>query len=95
VTVTVAGRAADSLGARRIGDLAWAIVRDHVADSVLVTDGAIADAQRAAWDVLRLVVEPGGAAALAAIRSGAYQPEPGERVVIVVCGANCDPTTVL
>jgi threonine dehydratase len=94
VTVAVAGRAADSLGARRIGDLAWSIVRDHVAHSVLVNDDAIADAQRAAWDVLRLVVEPGGAAALAAIRSGAYQPEPGERVVIVLCGANCDPTTV-
>jgi threonine dehydratase len=94
VDVAVSGLAADSLGARRIGDLAWSIARDLVADSVVVTDDDIVAAQRACWDVLRLVVEPGGAAALAALRSGAYRPSPGERVVAVVCGANCDPATV-
>ncbi len=53
-----------------------------------------AAAQRALWDELRLVVEPGGAAALAALRAGAYVPEPGERVVVAVCGSNAD-TSVL
>ena len=50
--------------------------------------------QRELWNDLRLVVEPGGAAALAALRSGAYRPETGERVVVAVCGSNCDPVTV-
>ena len=59
-----------------------------------VSDDEISAVQRALWDDLRLVVEPGGAAALAAIRSGAYRPDPGERVVVVVCGSNCDPATV-
>ena len=52
-------------------------------------------AQRLLWDRLRLVVEPGGATALAALHCGAYVPEPDERVVVVVCGANCDPDTVM
>jgi threonine dehydratase len=52
-------------------------------------------AQRALWDELRLVVEPGGAAALAALRSGAYVPETKERIVVAVCGSNCDPNTVI
>jgi threonine dehydratase len=47
------------------------------------------------WQQFRLVVEPGGATALAALRSGAYTPDTGERVVVVVCGSNCDPTSVL
>ena len=59
-----------------------------------MTDDAIRAAQRALWDALRLVVEPGGAAALAALQSGAYVPEAGERVVVAVCGSNCDPATV-
>lgn len=95
VTVSVAGVAADSLGARRLGDIAWSIVRHHVADSVTVDDDAIRAAQRLLWDRLRLVAEPGGAAALAALHSGAYTPEPGERIVVVVCGSNCDPNTVM
>ena len=64
-----------------------------VDDAVLVTDDAIRDAQRALWASVRLLAEPGGAAALAAVRSGAYRPEPGERVVVVVCGSNVDPQT--
>ena len=55
---------------------------------VLVTDDAIVAAQRALWNTLRVVAEPGGAAAFGALRSGAYRPAPGERVGILVCGAN-------
>ena len=64
---------------------------DH---AVTVPDAAIADAQRPLWRELRLVVEPGGAAALAALLSGAYRPEPDEQVAVLVCGANTDPATV-
>lgn len=95
VTVDVAGVAADSLGARRLGEVAWSVVRHHVADAVVVSDDAIRAAQRQLWDRLRLIVEPGGAAALAAIHTGAYRPAADERVVVVVCGANCDPASVV
>jgi threonine dehydratase len=95
VTVDVAGLAADSLGARRLGDVAWSVVRHHVADAVVVSDEAIRAAQRLLWDRLRLIVEPGGAAALAALHTGAYRPANDERVVVVVCGANCDPLSVV
>lgn len=95
VDVTVAGVAADSLGARRIGQVPWGVVRRYVDAAVVVTDDDIRAAQRAIWDDLRLVSEPGGAAALAAIRAGAYRPAPGERVVVAVCGSNCDPATVI
>ena len=94
VEVPVSGVAADSLGARRIGAVPWSIVRHFVDEAVVVSDEAIRAAQRELWDELRLVVEPGGAAALAAIRAGAYTPSAGERVVVVVCGSNCDPSTV-
>jgi threonine dehydratase len=94
VKVPVSGLAADSLGAKRIGAVPWSIVRHFVDEAVVVTDDDIRAAQRVLWDDLRLIVEPGGAAAMAAIRSGAYAPAPGERVVVVVCGSNCDPATV-
>ncbi len=94
VDVPVGGVAADSLGARRLGAVPWSVVRHVVDDAVLVSDDDIRQAQRALWADLRLVVEPGGAAAYAAVRTGAYRPEPGERVVVVVCGSNCDPATV-
>ena len=87
--------AADSLGAAQLGDVAWESVRRYVDRAVLVDDEAIHAAQRAIWDGMRLVAEPGGAAALAAVRTGAYVPTPGERVAVVVCGANCDPSTVM
>ncbi len=90
----VSGLAADSLGAKRVGDVPWSIVRRFVDDAVVVSDDGIRDAQRALWDDLRLIVEPGGAAAIAAIQSRAYVPAPGERVVVVVCGSNCDPATI-
>jgi threonine dehydratase len=95
VEVRVAGIAADSLGAKRLGSVAWSIVQHYVAESVTVSDDAIRGAQRLLWDRLRLVVEPGGATALAALQSGAYTPEPDERIVVVVCGSNCDPATVM
>jgi threonine dehydratase len=95
VDVEVAGVAADSLGARQIGAVPWAVVRHFVDDAVVVADDDIRAAQRAIWDDLRLISEPGGAAALAAIRTGAYRPTRGERVAVAVCGSNCDPATVV
>lgn len=94
VEVDVSGLAADSLGARRIGAVPWSLVSRFVDEAVVVSDDAIRAAQRELWDELRLIAEPGGAAALAAIRAGAYSPAPGERVVVVVCGSNCDPATI-
>ena len=88
------GVAADSLGSARVGDHTFPIVRDQVDRVVLVTDDQIRDAQRALWGDVHVIAEPGGAAAFAALRSGAYRSEPGERVCVLVCGANCDPTTV-
>lgn len=95
VPVDVSGVAADSLGARQVGEVPFAVARAHVQEAVLVPDAAIRAAQRRLWAGLQLVVEPGGAAAFAALQCGAYVPEPGERVAVVVCGANCDPATVL
>lgn len=94
VDVEVSGVASDSLGARRVGDLVYDSVVAAGVQSVTVSDAAIVESQRRLWDQLRLVAEPGGATALAAVIEGAYRPEPGERVVVVVCGANTDPATV-
>jgi threonine dehydratase len=90
----VRGIAADSLGARQVGDLMFPIARDHVAAAVLVTDEAIRAAQRVLWDRLRLIAEPGGATALAAMISGAWVPPEGARVGVLLCGANTDPASV-
>jgi len=88
VDVGVSGVAADSLGATRIGEHVFPIALRHVERVVLVEDEAIRAAQRRLWDVLRLVVEPGGATAFAALTSGRYRPQPGERVGVILCGAN-------
>lgn len=88
VDVEVAGIAADSLGARRVGELMFPVARQYVERVALVPDEAIHHAQLALWSALRMVAEPGGAAALAALLSGAYRPRPGERVGVVVCGGN-------
>jgi threonine dehydratase len=80
--------AADSLAPRQVGELMFPIAREHVERVVLVTDHAIRMAQKMLWESLRLVVEPGGCTAFAAILSGAYQPAAGERVAVVVSGAN-------
>ena len=91
VDVEPGGLAADSLGATRVGERMFAIAERHVAQSVLISDDAIRDAQRWLWQQLRLAVEPGGAAALAALRSGAWQPPADARIGVLVCGANVDP----
>jgi threonine dehydratase len=91
VDVEVSGIAANALGARRIGDICFELAREYAALSVLVDDAAIARAQRALWQDRRLLVEPAGAAALAALMSGAYRPAPGERVAVLLCGANVTP----
>jgi len=91
VAAPVGGLAADSLGARQVGELMFPIAARYVADAVLVSDAAIAAAQRFLWDHLRLIAEPGGATALAALLSGAFVPPDGARVGVLVCGANTDP----
>jgi threonine dehydratase len=80
--------AVDSLAPRRVGDLTYAVVARHVHSVVLVTDDAIRSAQALLWERLRVVAEPGGSAALAALISGRFQPEPDEHVAVVLSGAN-------
>jgi threonine dehydratase len=94
VDAPVGGVAADSLGARRVGSLMFEVAREVVRDSVLVTDDAIREAQRRLWSACRVVAEPGGATALAALTSGAWVPPDGARVGVLVCGGNCDPGSV-
>ncbi|MHB1109142.1 MAG: threonine/serine dehydratase [Devosia sp.] len=88
VDVPVGGVAVDSLGARRVGRLMFPLAKSYVERSVLVSDAAIVDAQKVLWDALRVVTEPGGAAAFAALLSGRYVPAPGEKVGVLLCGAN-------
>ncbi len=94
VEVAVGGIAADSLGARRIGQIAWGITQQHVANALLLNDAAIGEAQRWLWKELQLAVEPAAALPLAALRSGAYRPRAGEKVCLIVCGANLDPASL-
>jgi len=91
----VGGLAADSLGAREVGKIMYPVAAAHVGAAVLVTDDAIRASQRLLWDRLRLVAEPGGATALAALLSGAWTPPPGARVGVLVCGSNTDPASVV
>jgi threonine dehydratase len=88
VDAPVGGIAADSLAPRRVGALMFPIAQRHVERVVLVTDPAIRQAQQALWSTLRVVAEPGGAAALAALLSARYRPQPGERVGVLVSGGN-------
>jgi threonine dehydratase len=90
VDVETGGVAADSLGARRVGDLMFPIAQKFVPQSVLVSDEQIVEAQRALWQQLRLIAEPGGATAFAALLSGVYKPHAGERVGVVLCGSNAE-----
>ncbi len=94
VDVDVGGVAADSLGATRVGATPFATIERRLAEVLLVSDDAIVAAQWWLWDRLRLVAEPGGATALAALIEGVYRPVGGARVAVVVCGANTDPATV-
>jgi threonine dehydratase len=82
------GIAADSLAPKRVGELMFPIAQQFVSSVTLVTDDAIQQAQQALWKSLRIVAEPGGAAAFAALVSGRYKPQPGERVGVLVCGGN-------
>ena len=82
------GIAADSLAPKRVGELMFPIAQTHVQSVLLVSDRAIQQAQEALWKVLRVVAEPGGAAAFAALLSRRYQPKTGERVGVLVCGGN-------
>ncbi|MEM6677644.1 MAG: serine/threonine dehydratase [Pseudomonadota bacterium] len=89
--VPVGGIAANALGARYLGGACHALARAHGVESVLVSEAALAEAQRLLWQDLRILTEPAGAAALAALTSGAWSPEPGERVAVLLCGANPAP----
>jgi threonine dehydratase len=91
VDVPVDGIAADSLGARRAGEQVFQITQAYVEDVVLVDDDAIRNAQRTLWQTARIVAEPGASAGVAALLTGAYKPAPGERIAVVICGANTDP----
>jgi threonine dehydratase len=88
VDAEVGGLAADSLAPRRVGERVFPIAQKYAPRTVLVTDDAIASAQKALWRALRIVAEPGGACAFSAISSGAYRPAAGERVAVIICGGN-------
>ncbi|MCE3269674.1 MAG: threonine dehydratase biosynthetic (Threonine deaminase)-like protein [Ramlibacter sp.] len=94
VDVAVSGIAADSLGARRIGSIAWDVAQRHVADALLLPDAAIRAAQLTLWKEFKLAVEPAAALPLAALQSGAYVPASDEVVALIICGANVDPATL-
>jgi threonine dehydratase len=94
VDVAVSGIAADSLGARRVGAIAWDIAQRHVREALLLPDAAIRGAQLALWKEFKLAVEPAAALGLAALQSGAYVPQSDEIVALVLCGANLDPATL-
>lgn len=94
VDVAVGGIAADALGAKRIGTIAWEIAQRHVADALLLSDDAIRAAQRFLWREFQLAVEPAAALPLAALQSGVVRPAAGERIALIVCGANLDPSTL-
>jgi threonine dehydratase len=94
VDVAVGGVAVDALGASRLGSIAWTVVQQHDVASALVTDEAITEARRWLWQQVRVAAEPAGATALAALLSGAYVPQDGERVCVVVCGGNADPAGI-
>jgi threonine dehydratase len=88
VDAPAGGIAADSLAPRRVGTLMFPIAQRFVERAVLVSDDAIREAQQTLWSALRIAAEPGGAAAFAALLSHGYQPGPGERVGVLVCGGN-------
>jgi threonine dehydratase len=92
VDVPVSGVAVDSLGARRAGAIAYQVALRTGVGSVLVSDQAIMDARELLWNRYRLAVEHGAGAAMAALASGAYRPGAGERVAVILSGANTDPT---
>jgi len=93
VDAEAGGIAADSLAPKRVGELMFPIAQTHVKSMVLVSDESIQEAQKALWNGLRVVAEPGGAAAFAALLSGRYRTEPGERIGVLICGGNTTAVT--
>ncbi|MDF2232574.1 serine/threonine dehydratase [Albimonas sp. CAU 1670] len=90
VEAPAGGVAADSLAPRQVGERMFPLAQRHVTRSALVTDAAIVEAQKRLWTVCRVAAEPAGAAALAALLSGAYKPDRGEAVGVLICGGNTD-----
>jgi len=88
VDAPAGGIAADSLAPKRVGEMMFPLARAFVERVALVPDEAIVEAQKMLWNALRIAAEPGGAAALAALVAGRYQPRRGERVGVLVCGGN-------
>ena len=95
VEVEISGIAADALGASLIGTPNFEVARKRVAESVLVSDEAVREAQRALWNELRVIAEPAGATGLAALMTGAYRRAAGERVATLICGANTEPGSIV
>jgi threonine dehydratase len=95
VDTEVSGLAADGLGARRVGRLGYSAARSWAEGVVVVEDRDVVDAQRRLWRALRLATEPAGAAAVAALTTGALRADPEERIAVVLCGANVDPGTLV
>jgi threonine dehydratase len=88
VDAEAGGIAADSLAPKKVGELMFPIAQKYVQQVVLVSDDEIRDAQELLWKSARIVAEPGGVAALAALTSGLYRPRNGERVGVLICGGN-------
>jgi threonine dehydratase len=84
--------AVDALAPRRVGDVVFPITQAYVADVVLVDDDAIRGAQRTLWETARIAAEPAASVGVAALLAGAYKPSPGERVAVVISGANMSPS---
>jgi len=93
--IETGGLAADSLGCRRVGELGFCLAQQYVAESLVVSDAAIRRAQAWLWEEIRIVAEPGGAVALAALLDGSYVAAAGEKVGVLLCGGNTDPATLL
>ena len=94
VDVAVGGIAADSLGAKRIGSIAWEVTQAQVKDALLLPDDSIRAAQKWLWTELRMAVEPAAALGLAALQTGVYVPRADEKVCLILCGANFDPASL-
>ncbi|MEM6609867.1 MAG: threonine/serine dehydratase [Pseudomonadota bacterium] len=90
IEVSASGISAGSLGGPRLGALPYQLAKQHVADAIVLPDAAVFDAGLQLWQKTRLVVEPGAATAMAALTSGAYKPEPDERVGVLLCGGNAE-----
>jgi len=91
ISVQATGIAASSLGGPRLGVMSYEVAKAHVDQAIVLPDEAVFDAARKLWDATRLIGEPGSAVALAALSSGAYVPQPGERVCVLLCGGNAEP----